>query len=436
MSNIPQTTGGQAAKRPRQDSDLDTSALQRQLQDHMNAVAEENKLLRKDNQELRKQLTDIVKQLGELQTLLLSGKVQPAPQQPPPPSQAATTAATATTTAPPQQQAPPAQQEWKTVSQKGKQSYAQRAAKPAAPTAQKATKTANNTPPVITKNDRRILIPRNPKNAPRSNTLEVRNTVNKSLARCNAPARVVVTSATYNSVGTLILTTREDCTNGDVLKHKDEIFKDLKKIDSAIQAPKKDEKWAKVIVHGVPTGAVDDGAAGMNDLKQEIEQMNPSIKLVTTPRWLTKPEQRKDKGFSSVVIAVQSHKEAEPILKKSLWLFNRQLKTARYLAVKPTDQCGKCQGFGHHAIRCVEAAKCQICAAKHETRLHVCNTCQKRGKPCSHGELKCANCGEKHKANDPTCEVIKQARKAPPTAQSAPIKKILIGTDAMDQTAA
>jgi hypothetical protein len=436
MSNNPQTTGGTASKRARQDSDLDTSALQRQLQDHMNTVAEENKELRKDNQELRKQLTDIVKQLGELQTLLLSGKVQPAPP-PPPPSKAATTAAKATTTAPPQQQAPPAQQEWKTVPQKGKQTYAQRAAKPAAPTAQKAAKTANNTPPVITKNDRRILIPRNPKNATRSNTLEVRNTVNKSLARCNAPARVVVTSATYNSVGTLILTTREDCTNGDVLKHKDEILKDLKKIDGAIQAPKKDEKWAKVIVHGVPTGAVDDDAAGMNGLKQEIEQMNPSVKLVTTPRWLTKPEQRKDKGFSSVVIAVQSHKEAEPILKKSLWLFNRQLKTARYLAVKPTDQCGKCQGFGHHAIRCTEAAKCQICAAKHETRLHVCNTCQKRGKPCEHGELKCTNCGEKHKANDPTCEVIKQARKAPaPNTQSAATKQTLVGTDAMDQTAA
>lgn len=358
----PSSAAGQKRQRKNTDPSMDQAEQlsSEQLLTMFKELREENRDLKRENREMQQQLRELVTQLTQFQSLLLTGKINSPfgaavqqqqqeevvtfPVGPPPP-------------VPPR---PSQQQAWTTVSHKGKQTYAQRAAS-AAPQQTKAAKTANNTPPVIVKSDRRILIPRIPKDAKKANPLSVRDTVNATLARCKAPARVVVTSAAYNTAGTLILTTCEDCPCADVLK-------------------------------------------------QEIETMNPSVKLITTPRWLTKPEQRKNKGFSSIVIAVQSHNEAESILKKSLWLFNRKLKTARYLAVKPTDQCGRCQGFGHHATRCNIAVRCQICAAGHETRIHTCNTCNKRGKVCSHVDLKCANCDKAHKANDPSCEVIKQLR--------------------------
>ena len=181
--------------------------------------------MEEENQELKVRLLEMCKQVADIHKLLLSGKVVPAPQQ-----VLVQPAAVLQPVAQPPPQTTQAQADgpWQTVSRKARQTYAKAAkAAPAKP----ATKPTDNRPPVITKNDRRILIPRNPKGAPRSNLLEIRNTVNGTLNRCNAPRNVVVTSATYNQAGTLVLVTRDDCTCADVLKFKKEIHKDLKNVD-------------------------------------------------------------------------------------------------------------------------------------------------------------------------------------------------------------
>ena len=221
----PHAPPDQGTKRVRQDSTGESTAQGQSLVDQMAQLVKRNTRLEEENQELKVRLLEMCKQVADIHKLLLSGKVVPAPQQ-----VLVQPAAVLQPVAQPPPQTTQAQADgpWQTVSRKARQTYAKAAkAAPVKP----ATKPTDNRPPVITKNDRRILIPRNPKGAPRSNLLEIRNTVNGTLNRCNAPRNVVVTSATYNQAGTLVLVTRDDCTCADVLKFKKEIHKDLKNVD-------------------------------------------------------------------------------------------------------------------------------------------------------------------------------------------------------------
>ena len=91
---------------------------------------------------------------------------------------------------------------------------------------------------------------------------------------------------------------------------------------------------------------------GMSLLKQEIETFNTQAVLVATPRWLLHPSKRQGKAYSSIVLAVQNEAEADILIKKGILVLGRRLKAEKFLNLKPTDQCMKCQGFSHYTIRC------------------------------------------------------------------------------------
>ena len=138
--------------------------------------------------------------------------------------------------------------------------------------------------------------------------------------------------------------------------------------------------------------------------------MNPSVKLVTSPRWLTSSKRREGKSRSSIVITISNHELAKKIINRGLWIDGRRTKTERFTEVKPTDQCSKCYSFGHYAVRCTEQVRCRICAASHETRLHVCTTCKTTAKECLHIKTVCVNCKQNHQANDLRYEMIQTLR--------------------------
>src|SRR5205807_587027 len=143
----------------------------------------------------------------------------------------------------------------------------------------------------------------------------------------------------YNEKDTIILTTREDCNAKVVLKYKQQIYEQLRKVDSVINKPQVQKSWAKIIVHHVSTERYNDTTGSMNELYHEIEKMNVSVKLITSPRWLTSPNAREGKTRSLIVIAISDHELAKKIVNRELWIDERRTKTEKYMRVKPTDQC-------------------------------------------------------------------------------------------------
>jgi hypothetical protein len=153
------------------------------------------------------------------------------------------------------------------------------------------------------------------------------------------------------------------------------------------------------VVHGVPTDMP------LELLHQELTTYNPGLTLASAPRWLTKPDQRKEKKASSVVIALVGNKAQEVASRPRLFAFSSTLRIERKLRFSPTTQCAKCQQFGHHTTKCSLPAACRWCAANHLTGAHSCptSTCSTNGRPCTHTLVKCVNCNGPHEAHFKDC---------------------------------
>src|SRR5947209_7496671 len=136
----------------------------------------------------------------------------------------------------------------------------------------------------ITMNDRRILIPRTNAIAQKANVINIRDSINHVLREHKAEKNIVVIAATYNEKGTIVCTTREDCTAAAILKYKEFIYKEIQKINNAVRTSQIHVEWSKVIVHNVSCERYTDDDKSMNNLQHEIQDMNSKMELVTVSR--------------------------------------------------------------------------------------------------------------------------------------------------------
>lgn len=253
----------------------------------------------------------------------------------------------------------------------------------------------------ISPRDRRLVItPSDPVSSIQA--MEVRDKINKALELKGIKKPMVATVQKSTSGASIVITTTQDYTSKDLLQHQD-VWSSL----FAIKHIKKDEKWFKVIVHGIETDTFA-GPNGMTLLQEEIETFNKGLALVTLPHWLSKPENRLGKKHSSVVIAFATQELATKAERSKLIIAGNSKHTAQYRLCKPTDQCTKCQGFGHFASRCQKSSSCELCAGNHWTKDHSCSICKsKPGETCIHTVIKCVNCQQPHRATSKTCEKYK-----------------------------
>ena len=250
-----------------------------------------------------------------------------------------------------------------------------------------------------------------PKTPPTSiNAIDMRNKINNALKTAKIDNLLVSTVAISQSKTSIVFTTSEG-TAEDLLKHQ-HVWNSLFEFTDI----RKDEKWYKLIVHGIPT-AIFDSETGMKLVKDEVETFNKDIKLAMLPHWLTSKEARQGKQHGSIVLTVKTEQELQKALRNRLVIAGSSVRTAIYTTCKPTDQCRKCQKFEHLQTMCKNENKCQICAGNHNTREHGCFLCpQLKGTTCGHTIYKCSNCDEKHSANSLDCSVFRALQPISSTA--------------------
>ena len=74
----------------------------------------------------------------------------------------------------------------------------------------------------------------------------------------------------------------------------------------------------------------------MELMKNEVETFN-SIKLALLPHWLTKPENREGKLYSSIVLMIFSEKEAQKAIENGLIINGKSVKITKFKKIKPIN---------------------------------------------------------------------------------------------------
>jgi hypothetical protein len=144
----------------------------------------------------------------------------------------------------------------------------------------------------------------------------------------------------------------------------------------------------------------------LDDVRDDVEQYCPNIKLGQTPRWLANEEIRKDNSASTVVLAFPGSVTISDLGGRELRVGNRQCTITLYIPFGPQTQCFKCQQFGRPKERCNADPVCAICAGPHLTQKHECPTKICRGGyPCIHPSTKCAVCDGPHRTSNRNCPV-------------------------------
>jgi hypothetical protein len=134
----------------------------------------------------------------------------------------------------------------------------------------------------------------------------------------------------------------------ELAPHLSVIEEQVKKFDESISMLGKEERWTKLIVHGVDTHQPPDSEEGMKSLQMELETFNEGLGLPSTPRYLTHPDKWVGKAHSSVVIAMKDKVHSKRFLKHGVVVFSQPRSTEEYFSVRATGQYTKCQQFGHH----------------------------------------------------------------------------------------
>jgi hypothetical protein len=249
----------------------------------------------------------------------------------------------------------------------------------------------NTTPPL---RPRRLLVKRDG-TALFKSPMELRDDLNKALGFTAILSVQVARTQAGGDTGHVSLTLMENLL---ATKLYAKVGENLATIPGAISLHL-DTPIVQMVVHGIPT------SLPLEDLQQELTTFNPGLVLASPPRWLTKPEQRREKKASSVVIALVGNKAQDVASRPRLFAFSATLRTERKLRFGPSTQCGKCQRFGHHTTKCEYPACCRWCAGPHLTGAHSCptKTCSANGRPCAHTLARCALCAGPHESHFKDC---------------------------------
>jgi hypothetical protein len=231
--------------------------------------------------------------------------------------------------------------------------------------------------------------------------------VNKALANARAHVTVRLIKMAYTEKGNLTGVMGENACAEDLFAHAQAVTAVVQKLDPEVVYMDKTEKWCKLRVHGV---ALDRYMAegGLELACREIELMTGE-QLPYAPRWIKGDTlgERYGNGTikrSTLVLTVKSKQAADTIVAKGLSFGGRRHETERFWERGQGSMCMLCCGRDHFG-KCVEEAKCFVCAGKHEGSKHECSveSCRKRSEPCEHFAAKCANCQGPHQATSKRC---------------------------------
>jgi hypothetical protein len=180
------------------------------------------------------------------------------------------------------------------------------------------------------------------------------------------------------------------------------------------------QTWSKLKVHTVSLQRYYK-EGGQDLIKDEIEA-TLGLQLPVGVRWLknvNKIQQAREEGaqYSSVVVTVPSKDIANRLKSQGIYFGGRRHMAEAYHD-SAREVCSRCCRTSHQG-ECENPPVCFICGEDHLRKDHECRECKSRN-PCQHSPLKCANCGGKHEAVNPSCPSVRKAQRQEKERQEEP----------------
>jgi hypothetical protein len=172
--------------------------------------------------------------------------------------------------------------------------------------------------------------------------------------------------ASFRRDSTLILTTAPAHRNIDYTPYLGTVKDALKELKPNT-APLTSQ-MTKFLIHEIPTFYTPE------EIRQDIENTNPTVKVTETPRWLTSPEKRAGKQVSTMIIAICGSATLKG-LGDSVIVASKRCSVETYLTFGPSTQCNYCEGYSHPTVKFPvqkdhSPPTCAVCAERHATELH------------------------------------------------------------------
>jgi hypothetical protein len=220
--------------------------------------------------------------------------------------------------------------------------------------------------------------------------------VNKALANSRAYVTVRLIKMGYTDKGNLTSVVGENAYAEEVFVYVAAVMAAVQKLDPEVAYMDRIEKWCKLRVYGVALDRyMTEG--GLELARREIELITGE-QLPYIPRWIKGDTlgERYENGTikrSTLVLTVKSKQAADNIIAKGLSFGGRRHETERFWERGQGGMYMRCCGRDHFG-KCIEEAKCFVCAGNHEGREYECTieSSSKRSEPCEHYTAKCANC--------------------------------------------
>lgn len=289
--------------------------------------------------------------------------------------------------------------------------------KPKGKTATNPDPAKQNTKPTAAHHPSRAVIrflPDGIKEEDRMEPALIVSAINNALANSQSlkAKHIKAVTASYNSQGNLIVSTRADQRAADLLQYA-ELFIPL--INQGYETSAiEDKRWFKIQIDGVSTHTMTNlgprSIISAETVHEELLACNviyaqASNNIVAPPRWMRTKEELDNTLRSSLVFAVDDEDVAREILQEnSLAAFARHCPLRVYQDRPPVRQCKNCWGWDHKTEKCPNPTKCRLCAGQHKEEEHVndqsCRKCKALeesdgmavdANQCTHN-LHCANC--------------------------------------------
>lgn len=186
----------------------------------------------------------------------------------------------------------------------------------------------------------------------------------------------------------------------------------------------KEERLFKVVLKGL------DGGDSLVEIKSELSKLLEPVVPVQVIKMKQKSRPADSANGDSNQFYLVHFKASElnnlKALEKASLMFQTVVKWEHFRksgkSFQNLTQCRKCQGWGHGTKNCFMVQKCMICGESS----HKKDECPEKENPT---KFKCANCGEKHKANFWECKTRKAILKSRAKHQVGNVQRFQSGTN-------